>query len=137
MATLIIAEDEPILASLMKSELEHAGHIVYSAINGKQAWDYLEQEDVHVDAILSDLLMPEMNGYELLEKVRADERFKEIPCLVLSNSGQINDLNRAYESGANDVLIKANFNPDQLIGKVETLLQLHKKASTVGESSNS
>ena len=126
MPYLIIAEDEPILASLMKGELENAGFTIAVTNNGKEAWDVLTAEHASVpDAILSDLLMPEMNGYELLEKIRADDRFKDIPCLVLSNSGQIDDLNRAYQSGANDVLIKANFNPDQLIGKVHGLLAKH------------
>lgn len=120
MASIIIAEDETILATLMRSQLEGAGHVVRTAANGQMAWELLEAETP--DIVLSDLLMPEMSGYELLEKMRSDERFKAIPCLVLSNSGQIDDLNRAFTMGATDVLIKANFNPEQLIGKVETLL---------------
>ena len=123
MAHLIIAEDEPILAGLMKSELERAGHTLALANNGREAWDILnDPATAKVDALLLDLLMPGMNGYELLEKIRADQRFIALPCLVLSNSGQITDLNRAYEVGADDVLIKANFNPDQLISKVAQLL---------------
>ncbi len=133
MASIIIAEDETILATLMRSQLEGAGHKVRTATNGQEAWELLEAETP--DVVLSDLLMPEMSGYELLEKMRADERFKKIPCLVLSNSGQIDDLNRAFTVGATDVLIKANFNPEQLIGKVEGLLtQIQEKSEGSGSA---
>jgi len=123
MNSIIVAEDEPILSSLIKTELESSGYTVRVANNGKEVWDMLQDpEQTMPDIILSDLLMPEMTGYELLEKLKGDERFKHIPCLVLSNSGQIDDLNRAFKLGASDVLIKANFNPDQLTGKVAALL---------------
>jgi len=124
MQSIIVAEDEPILSGLIKTQLESAGYAVRVAMNGKEVMAMLEDTaKPKPDIILSDLLMPEMTGYELLEKLQSDERFKKIPCLVLSNSGQIDDLNRAFKLGANDVLIKANFNPDQLTGKVAALLQ--------------
>ena len=123
MPSLIVAEDEPILISLMQTTLVNAGFEVRTAVNGAKVWQMLQDHTQPLpDIILLDLLMPEMNGYELLEKIHADERLKDIPCLVLSNSGQSDDLNRAYQLGANDVLIKTNFNPDQLIGKIHLLL---------------
>ncbi len=120
MSKIVVVEDEEILRTLVEKELTGAGHEVRTAVNGEEAWALLEEETP--DILLSDLLMPLMNGYDLLVRIRADERFKELPCLVLSNSGQINDLNRAYECGANDVLIKTNFNPEQLEEKVRQLL---------------
>lgn len=120
MAKILVAEDEHALAELIARVLRAAGHTVELARDGNEAWNLLEQGGV--DIVLSDLLMPELSGYGLLEKMRADERFKEVPCLVLSNSGQIDDLNRAYEVGANAVLIKANFNPSQVIEQVNQYL---------------
>jgi CheY-like chemotaxis protein len=121
MAHILIAEDEEILADLITKELQEAGHTTVTTVNGQVAWQKLQEEAF--DLVISDLLMPEKSGYDLLSDIRADERFEHLPCLVLSNSGQIDDLNRAYAVGATDVLIKTNFNPDQLTGKVAQLLQ--------------
>lgn len=120
MAKIILAEDEGALAGLIAQVLSSSGHTVTVAPDGQQAWEAL---DAHgADLVLSDLLMPVMSGYALLEKIRADERFKTLPCVVLSNSGQIDDLNRAYQVGANDVLIKTNFNPAQLMALIAKYL---------------
>lgn len=121
MARILIAEDENILANLMQQQLVQAGHTVVVTTDGQQAWEALEREGF--DLLISDLLMPVKSGYDLLTDLRASESLASLPCLVLSNSGQIDDLNRAYAVGATDVLIKTNFNPDQLIGKVQQLLQ--------------
>ncbi len=120
MAHILIAEDEDILASLMQQQLSLAGHTVVVAKNGEEAWKALQSGGFNL--LISDLLMPIKSGYDLLTDVRASDTLSELPCLVLSNSGQIDDLNRAYAVGATDVLIKTNFNPEQLTGKVDQLL---------------
>ncbi len=125
--SILVVEDETILRDLMAKTLVDSGNVVHTAGNGKEAWDALQE--LKPDIILLDLLMPLVTGYELLGKLRSDERFKTTPCLVLSNSGQIDDLNRAFALGATDVLIKANFNPEQLILKVEQILQKQKEAT--------
>lgn len=120
MAHILVVEDEKILGDLIQQQLEKAGHTVVLTTNGEEAWK--EMLTGTFDLLISDLLMPIKSGYDLLSDVRAEEKFANLPCLVLSNSGQIDDLNRAYAVGATDVLIKTNFNPDQLIGKVDQLL---------------
>lgn len=121
MSKVLIAEDEKILRDLMVSELEQNGFSVFAAEDGLKAWDLIDKEEPEV--LLLDLLMPTMNGYELMYKVRSDSRFRITPILVLSNSGHVEDINRAYQCGANDVLIKANFIPMQLTEKVQKLLK--------------
>lgn len=132
-AHILIVEDEELLAQLMKQQLETAGYAVEVAYDGQMAWESIKTNPPQI--ILTDLLMPKMSGYELLEKLRQNDKTKTIPCLVLSNSGQADDLNRAYSLGAQDVLIKANFNPDQLIGKVAVLItkmsELENQAAAV------
>lgn len=120
MAHILIAEDEEILANLMQQQLVLAGHTAVVAKNGEEAWKVLQGGGFNL--LISDLLMPIKSGYDLLTDVRASDTLSELPCLVLSNSGQIDDLNRAYAVGATDVLIKTNFNPEQLTGKVDQLL---------------
>lgn len=123
MAIILIVEDESILRDLMMAELEKQGYTVYTASNGAEGWRLALE--VNPDLILLDLLMPVMSGYDFLKHLRAEEQFKDTPCVVLSNSGQADDLNRAYECGANDVLIKAEFNPEHLVLKVEEALVVH------------
>ncbi|CAN5147551.1 hypothetical protein BH11PAT4_BH11PAT4_7110 [soil metagenome] len=120
MAHILIAEDEEILANLMQQQLVASGHTVLVTTNGEEAWNALQHGEFQL--LVSDLMMPIKSGYDLLTDLRASETLSELPCLVLSNSGQIDDLNRAYAVGATDVLIKTNFNPEQLSGKVDQLL---------------
>lgn len=122
MASIVLVEDEPLLRELFEQRLQAEGHVVKSAVNGKEGWDLIQK--ARPELILLDLLMPLMSGYDVLELLRSSEdvELAKTPCLVISNSGQINDLNRAYDCGADDVLIKADFNPDQLAHKVQELL---------------
>ena len=122
MARILIVEDETILRTLISTELQKQGHDVEVAGDGAEGWRIALE--INPDLILLDLLMPIMSGYDFLKHLRAEEHFKETPCIVLSNSGQADDLNRAYECGATDVLIKAEFNPEHLVLKVEEALGL-------------
>lgn len=119
---IIVIEDEAVLRSLIEDELRMSKFEVLSAENGQKGWELIQQE--MPDLVLLDLLMPVMSGYEVLELVNSNEQTKNIPCMVISNSGQINDLNRAYDLGAKAVLIKAEFNPDQVVQKVKELLKV-------------
>jgi len=120
MATVVLIEDEVVLRELVERELTAVGHRVLAASDGQKGWDLLIQEVP--DVILLDLMMPNMNGYEVLERLKEDEALKNVPCVVISNSGQVADLNRAFELGAADVLIKTDFDAKQLVEKIDLLL---------------
>ena len=120
MYTIALVEDEAILRELIQLEMEKKGFKIYAASNGEEGLALVKEKKP--DLLLLDLLMPIMSGYEVLHALRKIEEFKKLPCIVISNSGQVDDLNRAYAYGANDVLIKADFNPSQVIDKVQKLL---------------
>jgi DNA-binding response OmpR family regulator len=124
MRTIVVVEDEVILGDLIASELKKKEFEVFTAHDGAEGWAMIQ--DKVPDLVLLDLLMPGMSGYDVLTELRHHKDLKDIPCIVISNSGQADDLNRAYTSGANDVLIKANFNPAQVVTKVEELLNKGK-----------
>jgi CheY-like chemotaxis protein len=123
---ILIIEDEQILRELISGELTKKGYVVSSAEDGVHGWNAIQEKNP--DLVLLDLLMPLMSGYDVLTKMRSDPAYKDLPCIVISNSGQFDDLNRAYDCGANDVLIKTDFNPDQVIEKIELLFDKNKKA---------
>jgi two-component system sensor histidine kinase ChiS len=122
---ILIIEDEQILRELISGELVKKGYIVSTASDGVGGWNAIQEKNP--DLVLLDLLMPLMSGYDVLTKMRATRAYKKLPCIVISNSGQFDDLNRAYDCGANDVLIKADFNPDQVIEKIEQLFAKQKE----------
>ena len=75
------------------------------------------------DLILLDLLLPGLDGFEVLKRVRANEALKETPVIIFSNLGQKEDIERAKGLGANDFLIKANFTLDDVVVKIKTFLK--------------
>jgi CheY-like chemotaxis protein len=75
------------------------------------------------DIILLDLLLPGLSGYEVLEKLRANNDTKTTPVIVFSNLGQKEDVEKAKGLGANDFLIKANFSLDDVVAKIQEYLK--------------
>ena len=124
---VLIIEDEQILRELIAGELVKKGYTVSTASDGVIGWNAIKEKKP--DIVLLDLLMPLMSGYDVLTQMRANPEFKELPCIVISNSGQYDDLSRAYDCGANDVLIKTDFNPDQVIEKIELLMSKKSEKS--------
>lgn len=117
MAKILVVEDDTILGSSVHSALNQAGHDVRWATNHRKAFEYLEQDKP--DIILLDIMLPEMDGYQILKKLKAgNSAFKEIPVVMLTNLGQIEEMNRAMELGAKDYVIKANVDLDQLVRMV-------------------
>ena len=120
MALIAVIEDETILGELIEQELKSQGYEVVSASDGEAGLALIR--DYQPDLVLLDLLMPVMSGYDVLKELSHSQELCHIPVIVISNSGQADDLNRAYKLGAKDVLIKTNFNPDQVVSKVGAFL---------------
>ncbi|MCD6271073.1 response regulator [bacterium] len=113
---ILIIEDEEILLDLLKKKLSSLGYEVYTAKDGKAGLEAIKE--VVPDLVLLDIIMPKMGGFEVMEKLQEDESLKAIPVIVISNSGQPVELNKAKELGAKDWLIKTEFDPKEVIEKV-------------------
>ena len=113
---ILIVEDEEILLNLLTNKLTELGYEVSNALDGNQGWETVKE--VMPDLILLDIIMPKMGGFELLEKIRGDNSTKTIPVIIISNSGQPVELDRAKQLGANDWLIKTEFDPQEVVNKV-------------------
>jgi CheY-like chemotaxis protein len=114
---VLIVEDEKILYNLLKDKLEKVGYQVVIAVDGVEGLEKIKSEKP--DLILLDIIMPRKNGLELLEDVQKDEKLKEIPVIIISNSGQPVEIEKARELGADDWLIKTEFDPNEVIEKVK------------------
>jgi len=116
---ILLVEDEESMVTLIKYNLEQAGYIFSSVKNGKLALDFCEKEKP--DLIISDISMPEMDGYELREELIKDENFRNIPFIYLSAKTQTEDKFKGIRLGVNHFLIKP-FEPELLLLTISTIL---------------
>jgi two-component system alkaline phosphatase synthesis response regulator PhoP len=124
MTKILIAEDERDIRDLITFTLRFAGYEVVAASNGEEAVTLALQEIP--DLIISDVRMPRMNGYEACEKIKAEEKTKDIPVIFLSAKGQDAEIQTGLNVGAAEYLLKP-FAPDQLTSRIQAVLAKHKK----------
>lgn len=117
---IIIVEDDAVLRDVLAEKLEKNGYIVDKAQDGIVAMEKIRI--ARPDCILLDILMPRMGGIEVLEQLHADVSFSSIPVIIISNSGQPVEIKRAQELGAREFLIKAVFDPNEVLEKVERVI---------------
>jgi DNA-binding NarL/FixJ family response regulator len=117
---LLLIDDDPNLILLVKDYLEFRGYEVITAENGQEALDVLDQETP--DMIICDVMMPQMDGYSLVENVRKNPRTSWIPVLFLSAKGQSQDRVKGLNTGADVYMVKP-FEPEELVAQVESSLK--------------
>ncbi|PIZ01145.1 response regulator [bacterium (Candidatus Gribaldobacteria) CG_4_10_14_0_8_um_filter_33_9] len=114
---ILIVEDEELLYDMLKRKLEIEGYEVSIAENGVEGLEKIKK--INPDLILLDIVMPEKGGFEVMEELQQEEDYKNIPIIIISNSGQPVEIDRAKELGAKDWLIKTEFDPQEVIEKVK------------------
>lgn len=121
MQKMIIAEDDPMLQEIYQMTFSETGYEVFVAENGKKALETIKKEKI--DIVLTDSVMPEMDGFELIKNLRNGEYDKNIKVIMLSNLSQKEIQDKAMQLGANGFIVKANFNPDELVVEVKKIIQ--------------
>lgn len=117
---IIIVEDDNVLRDVLAEKLEKSGYVVDRAEDGVIAMEKIRM--VKPDCVLLDILMPRKSGIEVLEDMHNDPALKDIPVIIISNSGQPVEIERAQQLGAREFLIKAVFDPNEVLEKVERVL---------------
>jgi two-component system, OmpR family, phosphate regulon response regulator PhoB len=115
-AKILIVEDDTLFQSMYSTRLGEEGYQVSVAGNGEEALRELEAGAP--DLVLLDLMLPRLNGHEVLTRMRADERFKEIPVIILTNRGDPEEVKRGMNEGATDYLIKTTTHPRDVFWKI-------------------
>lgn len=113
---ILIVEDEKILADLLERKLKEVGYEVSVAEDGEEGLK--KMREIKPDLILLDVILPKKDGFEVMEEMRRDENLKNLSVMIISNSGQPVELNRAKELGAIDWIIKTEFDPKEVLEKV-------------------
>jgi DNA-binding response OmpR family regulator len=123
---ILIIEDDDFFRELIRKKLSSQDFKVSEAINGEDGLIMIKEE--RPDLILLDLLLPNIDGFEVLSKIKLDPNNSLIPVIILSNLGQQEDIERGLKLGANDYLIKSQFDIDQVVDKIKGILEKPKSA---------
>lgn len=119
---ILIADDDPLLINLYADAFRRSGYEVETAFDGADALNKLQAMDIKPTAILSDIMMPKMNGLELLEKIKSNPSLKNIPAVMLTNLGSDEDAKRGLTLGAVTYLVKSEYTPKEVVAKLQEII---------------
>ena len=125
MKKILFIEDEEALQRSMGDMLEQNGYEVIRALDGESGLEMAKKEAP--DLILLDLILPKKNGFEVLEEIKKDQSAKNIPVIVLTNLEGSAEIERALSLGATTYLVKANYKLDDVLNKIEIILNHHAR----------
>ncbi len=116
---ILIVEDDKFLIKAYEIKFKKEGFDVMLAGDGLAG---LESAKKKPDLVILDLMLPKLNGFEFLERIKKDEQLKNIPIVVLSNLGQKADMDKVMALGAAEYLVKTEYSLEEIIKKVEKYL---------------
>ncbi len=119
---ILLVEDEEMLANMYQVKFQNDGFQLIKAGNGEEGLTLAEKEKP--DMILLDVIMPKMDGFTVLKRLKENPATKDIPVLLLTNLGQDEDVKKGNELGAVGYLVKANITPSEVVAKVKETMKL-------------
>jgi DNA-binding response OmpR family regulator len=119
---ILIIEDDNILQKALQEFLIGENFEVFSALDGEEGVKMTKENNP--DLILLDIILPRKDGYEVIKDLKADEAVKNIPIVLLTNLGSLNDVEKALELGATTYLIKADYKLEEVVKKIKEVLKI-------------
>ena len=129
MKKILVVEDDNYLANAYRVKLSKAGFEVKNAFDGIETLGILQTYTP--DLILLDIVMPKKDGFATLEEIKQNEQLKDIPVIIASNLGQKEDRDRGEKLGASDFFVKTDFTLNNLIEKINLLLNKNPAPSPI------
>ncbi|MFC1724079.1 response regulator transcription factor [candidate division KSB1 bacterium] len=117
---IVLAEDEPQIARLIQFKLQKEGFEIIWKDNGADALDSVKEHKP--DLVLLDVMMPVMDGYQVLKKIKEDENLKDTPVIMLTAKGQERDVVKGFDLGSEDYIVKP-FRPAELVSRIKKILK--------------
>lgn len=131
MSKILIVEDDALMVNLYKKVFEREGFEVSLAQRGAEGIS--KAKEVLPDLVLLDIMMPEMDGFEVLSKLKADDVTKSIKVIVLTNLAGTGDEERALEMGALKYIVKSEHDPDEVVNLAKEVMEIN---NTFGANNN-
>ena len=119
--TILVIEDDKFLRELLTHKLVRLGYNILKAVDGEKGVQ--KAVEGNPDLILLDLILPGIDGFEVLRRIKENAESSSIPVIILSNLGQEEDLEKGLKLGAIDYLVKAHFTPNEIAEKIKTVLK--------------
>jgi len=123
--TICLLDDDRFLIDMYALKFRSLGHTVTPNASGKELLSFLK-EHPQQDAILLDVVMPDMTGFDVLEAIRKENLAPGAVVIMLTNQGSDADLDRARELGANGYIIKASSIPSEVVARTTEVIEKHK-----------
>jgi len=120
MSKVLIIEDDPPYRKIYKRKFEVSGYIADVAENGEEGLE--KMRSFKPDIVFVDLMMPKMDGFQVLDNAKADPELKNIPIVVLTNLSTSDDANKVLEKGAVAILVQSDTEPNAIIAKAGEVL---------------
>lgn len=121
---ILIAEDSSTIRAIVEHKLKQGGFEVYSAQDGEEAWKQIQA--VKPDLVLLDVIMPALDGFQVLSKIKKEDSLRDIPIIFLTSKGMEADMVKGLDLGAVDYIVKP-FSPDVLLARVTRALKLDER----------
>ena len=121
---ILLIEDDTFLLSMYTTKFELENFKVLAAEDGEKGLRMAAKENP--DIILLDIMLPKIDGLEVLKRIKSDDKTKNIPVILLTNLSQKSEIEQALSLGANDYLIKAHFMPSEVIERIKKVLTSNK-----------
>jgi len=121
MKTILFVEDESAIHKTLSDVFSKKDYNILSALDGEVGLRLAKEKKP--DIILLDLILPKMNGFEVLEELKKDETTKDIPVIVLTNLEQMEDIQKAIDLGATTYLVKSNYDLGEVVQMVEKAIK--------------
>lgn len=121
MKTILLVEDDPFLVDLYTTRLKVAGFEIEVAITGKEGLAKLRERKP--DLLVLDIVLPTIDGWEVLREVRKNESFNDLKILIFSNLDQKGDIEKAFDFKVIKYLIKAHYTPSEVVEEIKKILK--------------
>ena len=121
MKTILLIEDDPFLIDIYSTKLKEVGFNVTTAEDGEEAIRKIKDESP--DLVLLDIVLPTINGWEILRNVRKDKDLGDLKIVVLSNLGEKSEVEKGMKAGATKYLVKAHYTPSEVVREIREILE--------------
>ncbi len=121
MKNILLVEDDPFLIDIYTTKLKEAGFFVEIAADGDTAIKKVQEKNP--DLVILDIVLPQVDGWEILKQIRTNKKSKELKVIILSNLGQKEEVEKGIALGATKYLIKAHYTPSQVVEEIKKIIK--------------